>query len=412
MEISLSRFIQLTALIASSGTLVTACTINNVQDDSDAGSSLNAGTGGVTNTGGASSTSAGASSAGSSNVATGGTTGTSVAGATSTAGAAPTGGAGGNSAAGNSSTSIAGSTATGGASTAIAGSTSTSTGGIAATGGASASTSTGGKAATGGASASTSTGGKASTGGATASTSTGGKAATGGASATGGSTSCVAGDPVSEGGSFDCYSLSYANEECDDPSGEGTAPPYGVAVCEDYSSDRTGSVKVLTDCLSKLTAPSSGWCGAEHQTAVEACRSQMEAATCPSSAAQTTCANVHAACPSITTASCVADLSPFSDANVAFVDTCMEGASLASSLCGALYQTCAGFVTITMSVTDACNQIVQGCTGVTNTTCQGTLDFAETGIVSGALFTGVVTCMASYMMSSTPCDEAFSLCTF
>ena len=410
MEISLSRFIHLTALIASGGTLVTACTINNVDSGTGGTTSTTPSTGGAASS--SSSTTGGQGTGGTSGLTTGGATGTSIAGGTSTAGASATGG--GSSTTGGTGTSVAGSSSTGGG---LSNGGNSNSGGQSATGGTgvnSSSSATGGKTGTGGSAtggaSSSATGGKTGTGG-TSSSATGG-VPTGGGTTNGGSTGCVSGDPAVEGGGFDCTTLSYYDTSaCADPTGEGGQLPYGANLCDEYSSERSGSVKVLTDCLKNLTEPTSGWCGAEHEAQAEACRTKMETSTCPSSSAQTTCAGIHAACSSIPTATCVADLSPLSDYNVGSVDTCMEGASVAGAFCGTLYHVCAGYGSAIMTVTDACNQIVQGCTGVTQATCESTIDLTATGYIPGFAFAQYVACIAGEMAFSSSCDEAFAACT-
>jgi len=393
MEISRSRFIQLTALIAAGGTLAAACTVNNIKEQSSqggAGGSVSADTGG----------------AGATGLTTGGATGTSTAtgGGSSSAGSVGTGGTTGN---------VAGSTGNSGGTAAGTGGTSnvntlTSTGGAGgntdATGGASA---IGGKSGTGGATG-TATGGTSAMGGTSA--------ATGGTSAaTGGSSSlpCVSGDPAGESLGFDCTQLSFFAEQCDNPTGEGTTvDTYGAVLCTRYAEERVGSVKVFTDCLKTLTAPASGWCGTDHKTAVDTCRSQMLTRTCASSTAQTACANIHSICSAVTVANCVADLSPLDDTEITgIIEPCMEGAEQPSSICEFRYRQCAGYPDLTVGVTDSCNQLIQGCSGINLQTCKNVLDIYGSGFIYESTFKDLyVGCMQTEQDAGSTCLEAFTTC--
>jgi hypothetical protein len=307
----------------------------------------------------------------------------------------------------------------GGATGSVGGATGNLGGSTASAGGASGGTTTGvgdaggSTASTGGASA---TGGKSGTGGAAGTfAGAGGIAATGGSSAaTGGTTSltCVSGDPAAESLGFDCSKLSYYSEQCD-PTGEGMAQDtYGVSMCGRYASERVDSVKIFTDCLMSLTAPSNGWCGAEHKTAVDACRAQMLTRTCPSSAAQSACTAIHATCSAVTVANCVADLSPLGDAEITdSIEPCMEGAGLLSSICEYTYRSCARYPALTVSVTDSCNQLILGCSGINLQTCEGLLDFYGSGIILESTFKETyVGCMQAEQDAGSTCLEAFNTC--
>ena len=420
MEISLSRFLQLTAMLATGGTLATACTVNNIHDQSSTGGTTgtsNTATGGAA-AGTSSSLVGGSTYAGASN-ASGGTTtnGTATGGTSSLA----TGGATTAATSTGGSSGVAGSPGTGGAtttatstggSTVVVSSTGTGgngTGGCNCTGGSRAVTGgTSGTAVAGG----TATGGKTGTGGTTGTVAaTGGLAATGGMAATGGGTSnsCVSGDPAGEGLGFDCTTLSYATEQCPDPTGEGTVATYGVLMCEAYAAGHVDSVKVLTDCLETLTQPTSGWCGAEHKAAVDACVSQMLTRTCPNSTAQAACVGIHSDCSTVSVANCVADLSPLADAKIAYVGPCMEGA--AALVCGYEYRGCVGLPDQSLSISSSCTQLVQACTGVTLQDCETKLDPGATGSVAESTFMWFGVCMQADMDTGSTCSEAFTACS-
>jgi len=417
MEISLSRFVQLTALIASGGTLVTACTVNDIHQD--------AATGGTTATGGSSTANTStAATGGTSAVTTAGATSTSTtaAGATSTAGASSVGGAstaGGATAQGGSSA-VAGASTQGGATTAggtsnAAGATSvggtTAQAGSSAKGGASSTGGTGGAVAgttNGGSSggAGTTTAGTKATGG---TTTIGGSSTVGGATTVGGSSSCVSGDPAAEGMGFDCTTLSYYAEECADPTGEGFISTYGADICDQYAIGRVEAVKVLTDCLSKLTRPASGWCGAEHKAAVDACRDSMLTQTCKSTTAVTDCASIHSACSSVSATTCTADLSALGDEYAALVEPCMEGAIAAS--CEYHYRLCAGYPGRYMTVADSCSSLLQSCPAIGSSACTSTVDVYQSGTIDESIHIYLVECMQSEIDAGSTCSEAFTTCT-
>ena len=256
-------------------------------------------------------------------------------------------------------------------------------------------------------------GGTASTSGGTASTSGGTASTSGGTASTSGGTAstlpCVSGEPTAEGTSFDCATLPYYSESCIDPSSEGNLPPYGVQLCEQYAAERVDSVKVLTDCLAKLTAPTEGYCGSVHQSAAEACRTTMLQRTCASTAAAAACASIHATCASVTVASCVADLSPLSDSTVSTIEPCMEGTGAAGCLYA--YQGCASYPEL--PVEKMCADLNASCPALTVDACTtATSGIWGTQISRGNYAFSVLDCMKTAEDGGATCQVAFSDCMY
>jgi hypothetical protein len=361
MEISFSRFAQLTTLIAAGGSVAIACTVEQVEGDEKTKGAADGGTGyGV---GGAHIAQAGASSGlgGLGGVITqGGSVGNSV----SVAGAPSAGEA---SVAGN-----AGSPAS-------AGSPGSATNHVSVAGQSSAS---------------------------------GGAGNYAGASSAG-APSCVTSDPVEEGTGFDCSTLHYYEEVCPDPWGEGTVSVYGAHMCEFYASGRTESFKTVAACLSALTAPADGWCGAEHEAQVESCRQRMAQMTCVSSSVQAQCATYHDECPALSVQACEAVLSALSDEAALSLDPCIEGLSNVPLACAVKFRSCTSHVDHLISVDAACAELKTSCSDIDLASCRTALDERGTGTISeSAARVHISQCIYfSRVFYGETCAEGFASCT-
>ena len=360
MEISFSRFAQLTALIAAGGSVAAACTLKTVESDEKTrraaeGGSENgvggsdtgqAGAAGLSGFGGSTAQAGTAGIAG--NLAGAAGTEPSVAGAAGTANA---GSAGLISAAGT--LGIAGRSATGGTSGHL-----------------------------------------------------------GGASA-GGASACVASEPAEEGLAFNCSILPYYEETCPDPSGEGTVSVYGARVCDFYDTGRTESMKALGACLNALVVPASGWCSAEHEAQVESCRQQMGQMTCVSSAVQAQCAAYHSACPALSVQACAADLSALSDEDALFLDPCIEGLADVPAGCTVKFRSCTNHPDRLVSVDSTCADLNASCSGIELTACKTALDTEGTGTMSElAARVSIPQCIHfSQTLDGDTCTEGFSDCS-
>ena len=235
---------------------------------------------------------------------------------------------------------------------------------------------------------------------------------TGGAAGSGGT--CLSSDPADEGTGFDCSTLPYYTERCPNPSGEGDMSPLAAGVCWQYSEQRTESVRVLTDCLAAITVTAEGYCGAEHAAAVDACVAEMQARTCPSSAAIEACASISSACSAVSEEACVAELSVLSDTEITtYVEPCAVATAELSSTCEHAYRQCAGHPDLFVSVQDACDEVRGTCTDVDATTCESRLDIYGGGaLYESTFYSFVVGCMQTEQeASSATCTAAFETCT-
>lgn len=336
MQISLEKFLKLTAVLAGSATIASACTI----ETTDGGSG---GKGGVPGAGGASQGGSAGLGSGGLEAGAGGVS----AGAPNLEGGAPSadGGAAGNAGA-------AGSTAfEGGAG-----------GEVSVLGGA------------------------------------------GGAGGEAGA-SCVSGSPAAEGVAFDCSTLPYAQSLCPNPSGEGLPVLVPASeVCERYSHEREGSVQVLVQCLSKL-APTD-LCSATGAARAAACERTMQESTCVSSEAVAACSTIHAACGAVSEATCIADLSPLSDARIGSVKSCVTSST--STECAYTYRTCRGLPHQALAVSTLCATLTTECPALTLERCRSGLDIYESGMILDLTYYSYRDCMAK---STGTCDAAFAACT-
>jgi hypothetical protein len=232
-----------------------------------------------------------------------------------------------------------------------------------------------------------------------------------GAAGAAGAASCVSSDPADEGMGFDCSNLSYYAEECPDPSGEGIVPTYGYQACYWYSDSRTESVKVLTTCLAALTQPAGGWCGAEHEAAVEACRAKMSQMTCVSPVAQSACATYHSQCPAVSIRACEADLGAKGDDEIVnFVDPCMEGLADIPATCGVKFRLCAAHLDHAVNVSTACTALKSSCSAINMTTCTTNLDASGNGVVAESTYQVYIPEAMVYeeVNYGATCGEAFN----
>jgi hypothetical protein len=241
-----------------------------------------------------------------------------------------------------------------------------------------------------------------------------GEAGAAGASAGAGGESCVSGEPASEGGGIDCEAvLPYANETCPNPSGESMAP-LGVSRCWQYAQDRQDAVAVLADCLKEIDGSEDGYCGDEHEAAVDACVAKMNARTCTSTAAQTACANIAAVCADVEVAPCVADLSVFGDDRIAYVESCAsaEGGP-PSSACAYNFRSCKGDPDRYIPVEEACADVKAKCPAVDSGACETRLDIYGGGaLLEPTYYFMVAACMQTEQeQNSASCGDAYETCT-
>ncbi len=401
MKLSFDKFFALTMTLAAGASLTTGCVVEDSDDDGAAGSpgsSETAGTSGSEDEGQAGAAGDGspaqAGSAGTpSSEGVGGSAGTpsSEGGIAGAAGTPSSEGAGGSAGTPSSEGGIAGGAGT-----------PSSEGGIA--GGAGTPSSEGAIAGGAGTPSSEGLGGSA-----------GGPSGEGGAAGAAGGT-CVSGDPALESG-VDCSTaLPYADETCPNPSGESMLP-LGITTCWQYSEERQGSVAVLVECLQQIDGADGGYCGEAHEQAVKACVDEMEARTCPSPTAQTSCVNIAAACADVTQAECVADLSMLSDASVLTVEACAgpsaEGGSIPASTCAYQYRRCRGIADEYIPVDEACAMVKESCSDVDSSACETRLDIYEGGaLLEWTFYSSVLGCMETAQeVASVTCSAAYETCT-
>lgn len=346
MQIAYKKFVQLTALLAA-GSIAPACVTSDTDDNSSSGGTSNQGSGGGSATGGASAQGGAVENAA-------GTSASSAAGSSAHAEGTAGSSTAGSSGAGNSAP-VAGS---GGQSDGVAGNSGVAGGSIA------------------------------------------------GASFTGGTHQCVpAGDPAEEGEvNIDCSQLPFANVSCG-PSAEGLTT-YGRRLCYAFSSEPKAAAEALFNCLSRLVAPSEGWCGDAHAAQVESCLSTVAAGTCVTSAAATACAAIHDRCNEVSASECRAKLSMRSEAAVASVDPCMEGVGYLS--CSASFEYCSDLPERMLDTTETCAKAIAVCPTLTSASCAHA--FWDSDYVYERMHRNVNLCWDAAVTAGSPCDEAFTDC--
>jgi hypothetical protein len=381
VNISVERFLYLTAMLATSVTLASGCVSEDKSDDREDDTADTGGSGG----GGSDEGEAGAEA----------TAGSEQGGSTSgDAGAEATAG----SEQGGSTSGDAGAEATAG--TEQGGSTSGDAG--------AAGRATGGESAAG---AGGDEGGAGTTGAPGGATAGGAAGATGAAGASG--ATCVSGDPAEEGGGFDCTTLPYAAETCPDPTGEGlTVVPRGVQICQVFSADRAGSVQVLTDCLAEIEAGTDGYCGDEHAAAVDACVTEMLDRTCISEVATSACEAINTECEAVDVADCEQMLSTQGDAEItSYIQSCASDPAVPDSACEYNYRSCVGLPNELLQVSEVCAAVQADCPALDLATCESRLDYYLTGVIyESSYYYGVVGCMETEQAGGAACEVAFDTC--
>ena len=384
MQISFDRFLALTMTIAAGASLSLGCVVEPAADDDGA-------SGGKSSTGG--NTDAGNTEAGAAGQ------------VASTAGAAGSAG------------SVEGAAGAAGSVSASAGTAGTAAPSVEGNGGAPSSEGSGGTPSSEGTGASAGAAGTPSSEGSGGTPSSEGTGASAGAAGTpsseGSEGTCLSSDPAEEGMGVDCSVLPYYDQSCPNPSGEGYMSPLGVAICWQYSSERTESARVLTDCLIALEVTAEGYCGAEHEAAVDACVAEMEQQTCPSAVAVDACASINASCSAVGEAECVAHMSVLADATVNTFEPCAIESSGPSSICEHVYRQCSGNPDRFISVQDACAEVKAGCVDMDASVCETQIDVYGGGaLYESTFYTFVVGCMQTEQeASSVDCTAAFETCT-
>jgi hypothetical protein len=228
-----------------------------------------------------------------------------------------------------------------------------------------------------------------------------------------GAPACVSGDPAEEGGGLDCTTLSYAEEACTDPAGEQTVP-YGVRVCQRYAGARVGSAAVLFECLSGLSEPAEGWCGAAHRDDVDQCVSTMEARTCTAPNAQTVCEATHAGCDGVDVEECVLDVGPLPEETWAELATCVTTDTSDFACRGDYMSTCLQLPDRPITSEEGCAFLREECSELTEDACMaGMAAQTESGWLPASTLRMIENfCMMDYENNqSMNCAEAWTACT-
>jgi hypothetical protein len=240
----------------------------------------------------------------------------------------------------------------------------------------------------------------------------GGSAGEGAAGASG-AAACVAGDPAEEGGGLDCSTLSYADVTCPDPTGEGTTITHGLRVCQRYAAERAESAAVLLECLSGLTQPTEGWCGAEHRTDVEGCVTAMEGQTCTASNAQTICEATHAGCAAVSVDECVLDVGPLAETEYAELATCVTTDTSAVACRGDYVSTCLQMPDRLLTTEEGCASVIANCSELTEAECMlGMATHTGTEQIWESTLRMIVNfCVTDYQTNEgMSCAEAWTAC--
>jgi len=371
VNISVERFLTLTAILATSATLAVGCV---AEDNSDEGASGgDAGSPGSSGSSGSHSGGTGGGEAGSTASGGGDEGGAAGAAGTEASAGSEAGGAGGGEAG---TTAVAGSDAGGAAGEGTAGAPAAGSAGEA---------------------------------GSVSSAGAPGGATAGGA----GGETCLGGDPAEEGGGLDCSTLPYVDEECPSPTGEGYGPPRGVSQCWAHADDRSEAAAAIFDCLEAIEEGDDGYCSDAHMAAADACVQQVGALTCANEAATSACEAINENCDDVEIAACESLLNAKGDSRIGYIQSCATDTIYAASQCEYQFRECAGVPMALLDVSDVCARVHEACDGVEVTTCESQItSYYGDPLPESTYAGGIVTCMDyEESQGAADCAAAFDECT-